>query len=147
MVGFYSPREAIGWSIISIDKKLPGEGMLAGQLVAAARFLGTAKIVVVVDKDIDVTNMTQVLHAMATRWQPHPASLIIPQTWTIPLDPSSPEMFVTSKIVIDATQQLRSEGGPVSWQPVSRVILEEKAPESFELVEKNWDEYWKEWNK
>ena len=147
LVGFYSPREAIGWSILSIEKRLPGEGMAAGQLVAAARFLGTAKIVVVVDKDIDVTNMTQVLHAMATRWQPHPASLIIPQTWTIPLDPSSPEMFVTSKIVIDATQQLPAEGGPPSWQPVSRVLLEENAPESFGLVEKKWDEYWKDWKK
>ena len=147
LVGFYSPRVAIGWSILSIDKRLPGEGMAAGQLVAAARFLGTSKIVVVVDKDVDVTNMTQVLHAMATRWQPHPASLIIPQTWSIPLDPSSPKMFVTSKIVIDATQQLPAEGGPSSWQPVSRVLLDEQAPESFGLVEKKWSEYWKDWNK
>jgi 4-hydroxy-3-polyprenylbenzoate decarboxylase len=147
LVALYSPREAIGFSILSINKRLPGEGMAAGQLAAAARFLGTAKIVIVVDKDIDATNISQVLHAMATRWQPHPASLIIPQTWSIPLDPSSPKMFLTSKIVIDATQQLPAEGGPQSWQPVSRVLLEEKAPESFGIVEKKWAEYWKDWKK
>jgi len=145
LVELYSPREAIGLTILSINKRLPGEGMAAGQLVAAARFLGTAKIIVVVDRDIDVTNMTQVLHAMATRWQPHPASLIIPQTWSIPLDPSSPKQFVTSKIIIDATKQLLTEGGPKKWQPVSRVLLEEKAPESFKLVNDKWPEYWKNW--
>jgi 3-polyprenyl-4-hydroxybenzoate decarboxylase len=121
--------------------------MAAGQLVAAARFLGTAKIIVVVNKDVDITNMTQVLHAMATRWQPHPASLIIPQTWGIPIDPSAPKMFLTSKIIIDATRQLPSEGGPKSWAPVSRVLLEKKSPESFKLVDEKWPEYWKNWNK
>ncbi len=99
----------------------------------------------VVDKDIDTTDMTQVLHAMASRWQPHPASLIIPQTWSIPLDPSSPSLFITSKIIIDATKQLPAEGGPRKWQPVSRVLLEEKAPESFKLVEERWSGYWKKW--
>jgi hypothetical protein len=28
---------------------------------------------------------------------------------------------------------------------VSRVLLEEKAPESFELVNEKWAEYWKNW--
>ena len=147
LVELYSPREAIGLTILSINKRLPGDGMAAGQLAAAARFLGTSKIIVVVNKDVDITNITQVLHAMATRWQPHPASLIIPQTWGIPLDPSAPKMFLTSKIIIDATRQLPSEGGPKSWAPVSRVLLDKKSPESFKLVDEKWPEYWKNWNK
>ena len=146
LVELYSPREAIGVTVLSINKRFPGDGMAAGQLAAAARFFGTTKIVIVVDKDIDVTNMTKVLHAIATRWQPHPASLIIPQTWGIPLDPSAPKLFLTSKIVIDATQQLPSEGGPKKWAPVSRVLLEEKAPDSFKVVNEKWEEYWKGWN-
>ena len=147
LVELYSPREAIGLTILSINKRLPGDGMAAGQLAAAARFFGTTKIVIVVDNDIDVTNITHVLHAVATRWQPYPASLIIPQTWGIPLDPSASKMFLTSKIIIDATRQLPSEGGPKSWAPVSRVLLEEKSPQSFKRVEENWAEYWKNWNK
>jgi 4-hydroxy-3-polyprenylbenzoate decarboxylase len=147
LVGMYSPREATGITIVSIDKRFPGEGIATGQLVAGARFFGTTKIVIVVDKDIDPTNIIQVLHAVATRWQPHPASLIVPQTRGMLLDPSQKHRGVTSKIIIDATQQLPNEGGPESWPPASRVLLQEKAPESFELVDNKWPEYWKEWKK
>jgi 3-polyprenyl-4-hydroxybenzoate decarboxylase len=63
------------------------------------------------------------------------------------LDPSAPKRMLTSKIVIDATQQLPEEGGPKSWPPVSRVALEEKAPGSFKMVDEKWAEYWKNWKK
>jgi 4-hydroxy-3-polyprenylbenzoate decarboxylase len=98
-----------------------------------------------VDDDVDVTNITEVLHAVSTRWQPHPASLIIPQAASFAIDPSMPQRMLTSKIIIDATRQLPPEGGPKKWSPVSRVLLEEKAPESFELVNEKWAEYWKNW--
>ncbi len=142
LVDMYSPREASGITILSINKRFPGEAIAVGQLVAAAP---TDKVIIVVDKDIDVTNMSQVLHAIATRWQPHPATIIIPQTRGNPLEPSAPVRGLTSKIIIDATQQLPQEGGPKSWPPVSRVLLNEMAPESFELVDKKWPEYWKGW--
>jgi 3-polyprenyl-4-hydroxybenzoate decarboxylase len=101
----------------------------------------------VVDKDIDVTNIPQVLHAVATRWQPHPASLIMPQVFSRGVDPSASKRGLTSKIVIDATRQFPDEGGPASWPGVSRVILEELAPNSFKLVDSKWPEYWKDWEK
>jgi 4-hydroxy-3-polyprenylbenzoate decarboxylase len=144
LVDLYAPREAIGISILSIDKKFPGQGITAGQL-----FLGisTSKIAIVVDKDIDVTNLTEVLHAVATRWQPYPASLIMPQIHTMGVDPSMTQRFLTSKIIIDATQQLPEEGGPKSWPEVSRVLLQQMAPQAFDLANKKWPEYWKEWGK
>jgi UbiD family decarboxylase len=144
LVDMYEPHEAIGIKILGIDKKFPGQGIAAGQIAAGGP---TGKIYIVVDKDIDVTNITEVLHAVSTRWQPHPATLIIPQINVFSVDPSMPQRLLTSKIVIDATRQLPQEGGPQSWPPVSRVLLENKAPESFELVEKNWSEYWKKWKK
>jgi UbiD family decarboxylase len=144
LVDMYEPHEAIGIKFLSIDKKFPGQGIAAGQIAAGGP---TGKIYIVVDKDIDVTNITEVLHAVSTRWQPHPATLIIPQINVFSVDPSMPQRLLTSKIVIDATRQLPQEGGPQSWPPVSRVLLENKAPESFELVEKNWSEYWKKWKK
>jgi 3-polyprenyl-4-hydroxybenzoate decarboxylase len=119
--------------------------MATGQLVLGSN--PSTKIVVVVDKDIDVTNITQVLHAIATRWQPYPASLIVPQSLKMAPDPSAPQRFLSSKIIIDATQQLPEEGGPKSWPPVSRVLLQEKAPQSFNLVDEKWAEYWKNWKK
>lgn len=145
LIDIYSPRETTGITILSINKRFPGDGMVAGQLIAAANFL--AKVIIVVDKDIDIMDMTQVLHSIATRWQPHPASLIIPQIRSMTLDPSSPKRGLTSKIVIDATKQLSTEGGPESWPKVSRVILEEMAPESFNLVKEKWPEYFKKWEK
>ena len=144
LVDTYDPHEAINIKVLSIKKKFPGQGIAAGQIAAGSP---TGKIFIVVDDDIDVTNISQVLHAVATRWQPDPATLIIPQSNTFTIDPSTPQRLMTSKIVIDATRQLPTEGGPKKWAPVSRVLLQEKAPESFELVEKKWAEYWKDWKK
>jgi 3-polyprenyl-4-hydroxybenzoate decarboxylase len=50
-------------------------------------------------------------------------------------------MFKSSKIVIDATRQLPSEGGPDSWAPDLRTVMDEQAPEAFQIVDKKWDEY------
>jgi 3-polyprenyl-4-hydroxybenzoate decarboxylase len=80
---------------------------------------------------------------LGTRWQPHPASALIENTKGFPLDPSQPKRWVTSKMIIDATRQFPDEGGPAKWPEVSRVLLEQLSPETFALVAKRWDEYWK----
>lgn len=143
LVEFYRPIETIGVAVLSIDKRFPGEGMTAGQHIAAADMF--AKVIIVVDKDIDVHDKTQIFQAIGTRWQPHPASLLIPQTRGFPLDPSAPVRWLTSKIVIDATRQLPSEGGPSNWPEVSREMIEHQSPETFELVARRWADYWKDW--
>ena len=99
------------------------------------------------DKDVDVMNLTEVLHTVATRWQPHPATLIIPQSNNFGVDPSLPKPFLTSKVVIDATRQLPAEGGPKSFAPLNRNLLKDKAPQSFEIVEKKWSEYLKDFRR
>jgi 3-polyprenyl-4-hydroxybenzoate decarboxylase len=71
--------------------------------------------------------------------------MLIPQTRGFPLDPSAPQRWLTSKIIIDATRQWPAEGGPESWPPASRELLQEKCPETFELVAERWQEYWKDW--
>jgi 3-polyprenyl-4-hydroxybenzoate decarboxylase len=126
------------------SKRFPGQGIAAGQIAAGGR---SGKIFIVVDKDVDVMNITEVLHAVATRWQPHPATLIIPQGTTFGVDPSIRQRGITSKIVIDATRQLPAEGGPKSFARLNRNILQEEAPQSFEIVEKKWFEYLKDWQK
>jgi hypothetical protein len=59
----------------------------------------------------------------------------------MPLDSSSRDMFMKITIVIDATRQLPSEGGPGSFARDLIMILEEYEPESFEMVEKKWQTY------
>ena len=63
----------------------------------------------------------------------------------MPLDPSAPTRWLTSKIVIDATRQLPSEGGPESWPEVSRVLLEKLSPDTFPLVAERWPDYFRGW--
>ncbi len=143
LVEFYRPIETTGVALASINKRMPGEGMAAGQHIAAADLF--AKIIIVVDGDIDVHDKNQIFHALGTRWQPDPASLIVPQTRGMPLDPSAPTRWLTSKAIIDATRQLPAEGGPEHWPQVSRVLLNEQSPQTQALVAGRWAEYWRDW--
>jgi 4-hydroxy-3-polyprenylbenzoate decarboxylase len=142
LVKLYTPSETATVAIASIDKTFPGEGIEAGMFILGYRMIGfTKKMVIIVDKDIEPSNLPRVIHAIGTRWQPHPASLVVPYSIHMPIDPSLKEPFMSSKIIIDATRQLPSEGGPDSWVPDLRTALHEKAPEAFEIVDKKWSEY------
>ncbi len=143
LVDLYRPVETNGVVLASIDKRLPGEGMSAGQTLAAGDLF--SKVVIVVDGDIDLHDKSQVFHALGTRWQPDPASLVIPRTKGFPLDPSAPTRWLTSKMVIDATRQWPAEGGPAQWPAVSRVLLDQQSPGTRALVDRRWSEYWKSW--
>lgn len=143
LTGLYSPRGANGVIVISIDKKLPGEGMAAGQHLAAN--IGLNKVVIVVDKDINILEPSQILHALGARWQPA-ASLLIPQTQMMMPDPSRRHWALSSKMIIDATRQLEAEGGPKGWPPLNRELLVSGAPGCFALVDGKWDDYMKGWD-
>jgi len=99
------------------------------------------KIVIVVDHDIDPTDLSRVMHAVSTRWQPDPATLIVKQSFHFLLDPSTQRNFLSSKIVIDATRQLPAEGGPKHFALDNRTVMDQQAPQAFELVDRRWREY------
>jgi len=140
----YTPRGANGVSLVSIDKRFPGEGMAAGQAVAANP--GLNKVVIVVDKDVNILKPLNILHVLGARWQPS-ASVVIPQTQMRMPDPSMQTTGITSKMIIDATQQLPGEGGPEIWPPVTRVLLEEKCPDLLEDIDRKWPDYLAGWMK
>ena len=142
LVKLYTPPNAPTVGILSIDKRFPGEGFEAGMLALGYRLYGfSKKIVIVVDSDVEPADISRVLHAVGTRWQPVPASLLVNNAFHMPLDPSCREMFTSSKIVIDATRQLPGEGGPDSFAPDLRTALLERVPESFEVVDRKWATY------
>lgn len=136
LLEMHSPVEATGWTVLSIDKTGPGQGLEAGSKVA--EFVPIAKVVVVVDKDVNVLDRRQVMHTIGARWQPDPAAKIFDSLRGMPLDPSAPNRPFSSKIVIDATRQLPDEGGPTVYPELNRTLLEEGAPEAFDLVERKW---------
>jgi 3-polyprenyl-4-hydroxybenzoate decarboxylase len=76
--------------------------------------------------------------ALGSRWQPFTETYIFEEARGMPLDPSTVERYKSSKIVIDATKQWPEEGGPEKFPELNRTLLEELAPESFELVAQKW---------
>lgn len=93
---------------VSIEKRVQGEGKVAG--LAALTGASDAKVVIVVDEDIDVYDEQEVLWALATRVRPDNDISIIPGVTGVPLDPTSyDETYLkrggmTSKVIIDATK-------------------------------------------
>jgi 4-hydroxy-3-polyprenylbenzoate decarboxylase len=134
LVEIFQPQDAMGVAILSIDKTAAGQGLEAGKLVAERNPI--AKVIIVVDKDIDVLDRSQVVFALGSRWQPNPASQVIKDIGGIITDPSQPVQGRTSKIIIDATRQLPAEGGRDKFPELNRVLLERGAPQSFADVDR-----------
>jgi 4-hydroxy-3-polyprenylbenzoate decarboxylase len=143
LVSLHSPVEATGWTIVSIDKTKAGQGLEIGRRIA--QIIGIAKIVVVVDKNIDILNRTEVMHIVGSRWQPFPAAEILKDANGMALDPSSPNRPKSSKIIIDATRQWPEEGGPKVYPELNRDLLKQLAPGAFALVDSRWDNYIEHW--
>ncbi len=143
LLDIYRPAESTGVLLARIDKEHAGEGMSAGRILAEKDFFG--KVIIVVDKDVDVHDKAEIFQALGTRWQPYPAAEIVEETKGMPLDASAPKRFFTSKIIIDATRQFSDEGGPAIWPEISKVMLQELSPETFDLIETNWESYFSDW--
>jgi 4-hydroxy-3-polyprenylbenzoate decarboxylase len=140
----HTPSELPGFGFVSLRKEKPGDGMAVGEIMA--RRVGMAKVVIVVDDDIDVLDTLAVLHATGARWQPKGANKVLTGLRGHQLDPSLGDPERTSKIVIDATRALPAEGGPAVWQQENRALLAARAPDSFTRVDGRWEKLVGSWN-
>jgi 4-hydroxy-3-polyprenylbenzoate decarboxylase len=78
--------------VISIKQLHPGHAKMAAMVAAGCGASYMARMVIVVDEDIDITNPAEVMWAMATRWDPKTQTDIIDDCWTGYIDPRlSPE--------------------------------------------------------
>jgi 4-hydroxy-3-polyprenylbenzoate decarboxylase len=137
--GVWSIPEAAGWGItvVSIEQRYAGHApqvmALAAQCTAGAYF---GKYVIVVDDDIDPTNVGQVLWAMATRSRPAQSIDILRETWSTYLDPSQnpPEIRPWgSKALINACMEYK-----YIKTFSKRTKLSKKA---YEQVARRWSEF------
>ena len=144
LVGIHLPSDMVGFFFMSIDKQRPGEAIEHAEKFA--QFLGIAKVLVIVDKDVNIHNSLEVIRAIAARWQPGTASKILKNAVGLSTDPSSmgdPDItgynsHLSSKIIVDATRQWPEEGGPESFAPMNKDCLLDSFPDALNVVEKKW---------
>jgi 4-hydroxy-3-polyprenylbenzoate decarboxylase len=136
LVEFHYPQNMMGVAFMSIDKTAPGQGLEAGRKIANR--IPIVKVIVVVDKEMNVLDPVEMLFTVGSRWQPHPASEVIEDARGIMADPSAPVPWRTSKIVIDATRQWPEEGGPKYYAELNRDLLVKGAPRAFEMVDRQF---------
>ena len=111
--GVYVPPPAQRFMIVvSVKQRYPGHAKQAALMAAqchAGAYLG--RYVVVVDEDVDITNLNEVVWAMCTRSNPVDSIDIIRRTWSGPLDPIIPrdKKGLNSRAIIDATR-------PFEWK-------------------------------
>ena len=90
---------------VSIEQRYAGHARQAGHIAAMCRagaYLG--RYTIVVDEDIDVSDINDVLWAMATRSDPERSLDIIHRAWSGPLDPAihPSQKGHNSRLIIDA---------------------------------------------
>jgi 4-hydroxy-3-polyprenylbenzoate decarboxylase len=98
-------------NVVSVKQLHPGHAKMAGLVATGAgpgAYMG--RITIVVDDDIDVTDMAEVMWALATRWDPKTQTDIIDGCYTGYIDPlTSPDKqasgdLTTSRIIIYAVR-------------------------------------------
>jgi len=143
LVEYQTPQYCMGVVFMSIKKTQPGEGLKAGKAIAKSNPI--AKVVIVVDEDINILDPIEMLMAVGSRWQPYPAAEILQEAFGLMTDPSQVEYEKTSKIVIDATVQLPEEGGRDDFPLRNREHLSRGAPDVWEIVDSKFGQALKDW--
>src|SRR5579863_10578137 len=113
-------------TVVALHPRYDGHAKRAAMIAAAQSYMG--RLVVVVDEDVDPSNLADVMWAVTTRCEPSEQVDIIRNAWSSSLDPRIPpaerEAGVTShsKAIIDACK-------PFPWRdkfpPASALSVEE----------------------
>jgi 4-hydroxy-3-polyprenylbenzoate decarboxylase/2,5-furandicarboxylate decarboxylase 1 len=88
--------------VVALDQRYAYEARSV--ILSALGSTGHPKMVVVTDSDVDIYDMAKVWWAILTRCQPSDDLVIIDKAASGQLDPSAPQMFVSSVVGIDATR-------------------------------------------
>jgi 4-hydroxy-3-polyprenylbenzoate decarboxylase len=121
------------FNIVAIKQSYPGHSRQAG-LIASQTHAGgyLNRFVIVVDEDIDPSNLFDVVWAISTRCDPSEDIEILRKCWSGPLDPVIPEgrKGLNSRAVIDACR-------PYDWK--------DEFPQVAEYSKELRDETYRKW--
>jgi 4-hydroxy-3-polyprenylbenzoate decarboxylase len=124
--------------VISIKQVHAGHAKMAGLVAAGCGASYMARIIIIVDEDVDITNPAEVMWAVSTRWDPRTQTDIIDGCWTGHIDPILPpdkrerDDITHSRIIIYAVR-------PFQWKdkfPAVNAIAHEYA----EDIRRKWGE-------
>lgn len=121
------------FTVISIKQRYPGHARQAGAAAIACRggaYMG--RYYVIVDEDIDPSNIDEVIWAIATRSDPAIDIEFMQRCWSGPLDPIVPpgKKGLNSRAIIDACR-------PYEWKDQFPKVVEPSA-DLRERVMKQW---------
>lgn len=142
---FIPPMAALHLLIISVDKKaFLGEDLIKaiGTCIWSDKIGTLLPKIIVVDMDVDPTNLNQVLWNFATKCHPEHGTVIFAPTQVFPLSPYLSKEEKTARtsptIIYDCTW-------PNEWQEdfiPKKVSIETLWPKDIqEKIKKNWKEY------
>ncbi|UQX88886.1 menaquinone biosynthesis decarboxylase [Jatrophihabitans telluris] len=124
-------------AIVSIDKRFPKHAHKVMNAIWGAGLLSLSKLIVVVDKDCDVHDYTEV--AWRAFGNVDYAHDVVHMTGPVDhLDHSSYEQFYGGKLGIDATAKWETEGYRRAGGWPEECVLDE---DTLALVERRWREY------
>jgi 4-hydroxy-3-polyprenylbenzoate decarboxylase len=121
---------------VAVRQRYPGHARQAGH-VAATCHVGAfcGRYIIVVDDDIDVSNLEELVWALITRSDPATSIDIINNAWSTPLDPRIPPEkravgdFTSSRAIIDACR-------PFHWRDQFPAVNAPSAAEKRRAMEK-----------
>ena len=120
-------------NVVAIRQRYPGHARQAGLVATACRggaYLG--RYTIVVDEDIDITDLNDVMWAVCTRSDPKNSIEIIDRFWSGPLDPIIPQdrKGMNTRAIIDACR-------PYEWRDKFPPVVE--APKDLmDSVKEKW---------
>lgn len=129
---------------VSIKQRYGGHAMQTGHVASQCQVGAyTGKYVIVVDDDIDVSNMDELLWALCTRSDPASSIDIIKTAWSTPLDPRIPPEkrergdFTNSRAIIDACRPFHWRNKFPKVNMPSKAVQRETR-ERFGWILENW---------
>ncbi len=144
VVDFFPDTRAVGFAFVSIKKTHAGQGLEIAKAVVERNYF--AKVVVVLDDDVDVTDHDAILAAIGARWQPFGNLEVYKKLPALPLDPSSIKKGKSSKLAIDATRKWPEENGPAVFPATNESLLLQGAPDAFANVDAKWGDALRMWH-
>ncbi len=121
--------------LVSIRKRYPGQARKVMHALWGLGLMMLAKVIVVLDEDVEVHDANQVLWKALANIDPQ-RDLEFAHGPVDALEHASPRPYFGSKVGVDATRKLASEGHPRSWPEEIRM-----SPEVVEQVTRRWSEY------